>query len=251
MSYKNINGIKFHTQEMGKKGSPVIMLHGLFVGSMTTWFFTTAPFIKKKKRVMLYDLRGHGKTEKTPTGYNLDTMANDLEILTSNYTDQPVILIGHSYGALIALRFAQTYPNRVKQMVLVEAPLPPFQRTEVEDFLNKGHDYLIKALPETIQKFILFGSRKTKRLLHTLQFLKEESSLIDELCSEPPLLKQDISSVKTPTLCIYGTESKCLNDGHKLTAMLNNAEIKVLKGGHYLHLDNTKQLNQLILDFIE
>ncbi len=251
MSYINVNGIKFHTQQMGNKGSPLIMLHGLFVGSMTTWYFTTAPLLKKKYKVLLYDLRSHGKTEKVPSGYDLDTMVKDLESLTSVYNHEPITLIGHSYGALIALRYAQTNPNRVKRLVIVEAPLPPFNKTEIDDFLKKGHDYLLQVLPKPIQKVVLWGSRKTKRLVQTLYFLKDESTLINDMCSELPLTEESLSSVKVPTLCIYGTKSKCLDDGQRLKNMLPNADITILEGGHYLHLDNTKELNQSILDFIE
>ncbi len=251
MSFIQVNGIKFHVQQMGKKGPPVVMLHGLFIGSMTTWYFSTAPLLKKMHKVLLFDLRGHGKTEKAQSGYDLDTMAKDLESLTSYYYDQPVILIGHSYGALVALRFAQNHPYLVKRLVLVEAPLPPFKKTAVDEFLTKGTDYLIQALPEPIRKFLALGSRKTKRLLQTLYFLKEESTLIEDICSESPLTEASLSPIKSPALCIYGSTSTCLDDGNKLTNMLCNSELEVLEGGHYLHLDNPKQLNRLILDFIK
>ncbi|MGH7285457.1 MAG: alpha/beta fold hydrolase, partial [Polyangiaceae bacterium] len=60
MSLETRNGVALHVQRLGENGSPVVMLHGLFVGSMASWYFTAAPALAEKHRVLLYDLRGNG-----------------------------------------------------------------------------------------------------------------------------------------------------------------------------------------------
>src|SRR5262249_4217583 len=113
-------GLSFHVQVVGS-GPPLVMLHGLIIGSMTTWYFSAAPRLARTHRVTLYDLRGHGRSARPPSGYDLATMADDLDALL----DGPATLVGHSWGALVALRLALRRPERVNRLVLVEAPLPP------------------------------------------------------------------------------------------------------------------------------
>src|SRR5678815_1667967 len=52
------NGLQFHVQELGD-GRPVVMLHGLLIGSLASWYFTVAPALAPAHRCRLYDLRDH------------------------------------------------------------------------------------------------------------------------------------------------------------------------------------------------
>lgn len=251
MSYKKINGVNFHTQVLGQPGSPpLVMLHGLFVGSMASWFFTSGSILSNSYQVLLYDLRGHGRSEQVGSGYDLKTLAKDLDLLTAEYLTSPVTLIGHSYGGLIALHYAMNKPEQVQRLILVDTPLPPFTRTELNEFLKKDAKTKIKSLPGPIQLLFAQGGRRTNRFLQTLHFLKEESSLIDDVISEPPVTKKQLGSVNQPVLCVYGTKSKCLNDGHFLCQNLPNATLTELEGGHYIHLDAYEALNKCIIQFM-
>src|SRR5262245_51278412 len=127
-------GITFHTQELGTGDRPsAVMLHGLLLGTLAAWYFTAAPALARERRVLLYDLRGHGRSERTPTGYDVATMARDLSALAAAFDERPIDLVGHSFGALVALRFALDHPARVRRLVLVEAPLPPSRFPEMEE----------------------------------------------------------------------------------------------------------------------
>jgi len=125
----------------------VIMLHGLLVGNMTTWYWTAAPELAKSHRVILFDLRGHGLSQRAAKGYDVGRMTSDLESLVLRMTDEPVSMVGHSYGAVVALTFALRHPNRVEKLALVEAPLPPSSLTELDGFLGAGQDVMLDALP--------------------------------------------------------------------------------------------------------
>src|SRR5262249_25639953 len=99
--------VRFHTQELGAGERPsVVMLHGLLIGSLASWYFTAAPALAERRRVLLYDLRGHGRSERTADGYDVATMASDLAELAAPFDARPIDLVGHSFGALVALRFA-------------------------------------------------------------------------------------------------------------------------------------------------
>ena len=105
MSYLTAGGIAHHVQELGA-GPPVVMIHGLLLGSMASWYFTAAPALARRHRVRLYDLRGHGRSSIPATGYQLPSMAADLEALMSHLGMERVHLVGHSFGGRVALTSA-------------------------------------------------------------------------------------------------------------------------------------------------
>ena len=118
-------GMVVNAVELGG-GRPVVMIHGLLTGSSASWYFTCAPALAQQHRVLLYDLRGHGKSSRPEAGYDTATLAEDLDgLLDAMQIRGPVSVVGHSYGALVATRFALAHPERVDRLALVEAPLPP------------------------------------------------------------------------------------------------------------------------------
>lgn len=148
MPLVNANGIAHNAVELGA-GSPVVMLHGLLVGSSASWYFTSAPLLAQKHRLLLYDLRGHGRSAHAPSGYATRALARDLEALLAELGwNAPVALVGHSYGAVVALRYALAHPGRVSKLVLVEAPLPPTGLPELEGYVRLGAEHMAEALPE-------------------------------------------------------------------------------------------------------
>ena len=76
--------------------------------------------------VLLYDLRGHGKSERTPAGYRVVDMVADLAALLEalGLEDRPVDIVGNSYGGLVAVTFARLHPERTASLVLVDAHIP-------------------------------------------------------------------------------------------------------------------------------
>lgn len=116
------NGIKLHYQQVGQ-GPDMVMIHGL-TGNLAVWHLQIAPLLWDDFRMLTYDLRGHGYSDTPPTGYTADDMTNDLRLLLDSLEIDQAILVGHSFGADIALYFAYHYPERVKSVVAIEAALP-------------------------------------------------------------------------------------------------------------------------------
>ena len=248
MPFATHNGCRFHLQSLGS-GPAVVMLHGWLIDSMVSWLFTAAPLLARSHRVLLYDMRGHGRSQRVRTGYDIATQIGDLRALLADFSG-PVSLVGHSYGALVALKFALEEPERVGRLVLVEAPLPPFPKTLVEDLLGETPERLTQALPPTLQKILGQGDRRARRLLQSLQFLIMESTMIRDMQAEQRIEDQALLQIQCPVLCVYGDRSSCLEGGRRLFRTIPQAQLEVLPGGHYLHLEARAALSSLLEEFL-
>ena len=83
MSFLELNQVRFHVQELGPgaesgESTPAFMAHGLLVDNLASWYFGAAPRVARDRRVVLYDLRGHGRSEAVRSGYDVATGAADL-----------------------------------------------------------------------------------------------------------------------------------------------------------------------------
>src|SRR5262245_41521693 len=116
------NGLKLHYQRVGR-GPDLVMIHGL-TGNLAVWHLKIVPLLWDHFRILTYDLRGHGFSDVPPTGYSATSMAADLEQLLDALEIEQADIVGHSYGADTALYFASRCPERVRQVVVLEAALP-------------------------------------------------------------------------------------------------------------------------------
>jgi pimeloyl-ACP methyl ester carboxylesterase len=248
MPLMTINGTELHFQRMGQ-GPAVVMIHGLLLGNMASWYFSVASQLAARHEVLLYDLRGHGLSELSPAGYDLETMVDDLEILLESQGLAQVALIGHSYGAMIALQFALRHPDRVSRLVCIEAPLPLARGLEMDEFRNADPETMLSALPIELQKSLGTGSRQGRKLMARLNFLLNETNLLAQLRREPSPTPMPSVSYQNPALLIYGTRSKLVDVPQKLQRLLPQARLSWLEGGHYLPSEMPRELGRTIGEF--
>ncbi len=117
------NGINLHYISAGE-GPDVVLLHG-FLGNLAVWHLYMMPVLRREFKVLTYDLRGHGYSQVTPTGYTAKNMAEDLLGLLDALKINKCTLMGHSYGADICLYFALKHPDRVDKILALEPGLDP------------------------------------------------------------------------------------------------------------------------------
>jgi pimeloyl-ACP methyl ester carboxylesterase len=91
----------------------VVFVHGLVMDNLSSWYFTVAGAAAARADVVLYDLRGHGRSERPSSGYGLADMVLDLDaLLDALAIPGPVVLVGNSFGGLLALVFAIARTDR-------------------------------------------------------------------------------------------------------------------------------------------
>jgi pimeloyl-ACP methyl ester carboxylesterase len=244
-----VNGLQLHTEVIGD-GPPVALIHGLLIGNLAFWYFTAALALARSHRLLMYDLRGHGRSERTASGFDLATMTGDLAQLLDGFDAGPVALVGHSYGALIALRYALENPERVSRLVLVDAPLPPARFNEIVSFLQLDPAGMIDALPEPLQQSFFSGDRRAKRLLAAVEYLAAQTSLIRDVLAEPDVPDESLARIACDVLCIYGETSGCRPVGERLARVIPRARSIVLPGGHFFPLESPGLLADRLTEFL-
>ncbi len=111
--------ITLHYVQWGEQGKPIVCIHGLTANAFC--FQSYADELATDHRVIAYDLRGRGDSDKLEEGYSIPIHAADLSALIEELELERPILIGHSLGALIGLYFAAHYPDKLSKLVLVDA----------------------------------------------------------------------------------------------------------------------------------
>jgi len=130
------NGINFHYQQAGE-GPDVVLIHGV-TGDLSIWFLCEAMGVLGRSfRVTAYDLRGHGYSDVTRDGYTSADQARDVMAIMDALDIDRAMLLGHSFGAVIAMHAAVLYPDRTDALVLSDPCFPALRH--LEDVSRWGH----------------------------------------------------------------------------------------------------------------
>ena len=119
--FAQVNGIRLHYVKMGE-GPLLILLHGW----PQTWYewHKVMPVLATRFTVVAPDLRGLGLSEKTPTGYDKHTIANDIAALMKHLGERSAIVVGHDMGGKVAYVLSLLHPELVTKLILVDC-MPP------------------------------------------------------------------------------------------------------------------------------
>ena len=254
MPVATVNGVRVHTQTLGAAGSRVVLVHGLIIGSIASWYFSIGPILARNHRVLMYDLRGHGRSEATPSGYGVRAMAADLDhLVRRNAGSGPVCIVGHSYGGVVALRFALDHPGRVSRLVIVEAPLPVTTAEHVASFADATHDSLVEMMPPWQRDAFATAGRRSQRLSARAWHLTHDTTMVDEMLAEPDIADTELAALRTPTLLCYGSKTlpHIAATRDRLALLLPAATVLTIDAGHYVTREAPERLAAAIGEFID
>ena len=116
---------KVHYQQTGQ-GPDIVLIHGLSC-NIAFWWFHVAAHLAHSHRVTAIDLRGHGFSGMTETGYRAVDLAGDVAALLEHLDLRRTHVIGHSYGGAVSASLAAERPDLVAELTLADAWLPSLQ----------------------------------------------------------------------------------------------------------------------------
>ena len=252
------SGLKVHYQQVGE-GPDVVMVHGI-TGNLAVWHLHLVPALADRFRTLTYDLRGHGYSDTPPSGYSPDAMATDLiDLLDALDVERPVV-IGHSYGADIALYFAGRYPERVREVVAIESALPALDEIRSHDewigwsywgavLEQAGHRvpperrsdlrYLLRATIDLPKKWgPLKGLPRNPR-----PFLRliEETTLPEDYRRIGTLTLERVAAIETPVVLMYAEHSAFIDTFEYLRDHLPNVQPTLLPRTEWGHFGPLEQ----------
>ena len=119
--YAPINGLQIYYEIHGSGGTPLLLLHGGIVGSVT--FAPLLPGLSANRQVITIDLQGHGHTRDFDRPLREETMADDVAGVLAHMEVEQADLLGYSMGGGVALQTAFRHPKIVRKLVIVSATM--------------------------------------------------------------------------------------------------------------------------------
>ena len=212
-------GVKLAVRDFGGSGRDLLLVHGL--ASTSHIFDLMAPMLTDDFRVVAYDQRGHGKSSKPSSGYGFEAVAGDgAAVIGELHLVRPVVL-GHSWGANVALELATRHPGLVSGLVLLDggftamrdrmdwkttketlAP-PPMAGMRIEEYLSMLRGFMgaqLEVTPEVEEVFRSLmrvdGEGRIRPRLSRANHLRILHAMWEE---DPPGLLRE---VRVPTLVV-------------------------------------------------
>lgn len=234
-----VNNRGVHIQEMNTTAPETLLLvHGMF-SNLSLYYFNIAPILARHYHVLMYDLKSHGMSERIDSGYDLNSMTDDLLALLDSRNLSAVHLAGYSFGALIALKMATRFPEKVKKLAIIEAPDPNDDRTRniIDDYSKEFLEHYIENFTDTTR--MKMGSRQLERNHRRYEYLFHETSIKNDMLLERDFFSaKEIEEISQDTLLLYGADSNCLSAGTRLKNKIKSAAMHQLKGDHNIPIQD-------------
>ncbi|MFI1920614.1 alpha/beta fold hydrolase [Streptomyces sp. NPDC020377] len=238
MAMVDTGSVRLHVQRIGpRQGRPatatVVLVHGLLTDSLASYYFTVAPaFAAAGLDVVMYDLRGHGRSERPAAGYTLDDNIDDLEALLDRLgVTGPVHLVGNSYGGTIAFGYAARHPERAASVSLVESePATAAWAVKLGGILDRVMTQLAHHEPDAIAWITANRGHNTARLAKGAARLARETSLGRDIPASRVLTDERMAAVRCPVLGLYGADSDLAELAPWLRAVLPDCRTVVIPG---------------------
>jgi pimeloyl-ACP methyl ester carboxylesterase/tetratricopeptide (TPR) repeat protein len=189
-------------------GVPVILLHG-YTDSWRS-YERVLPHLPKSLRVLAVTQRGHGDSSKPDGDYDSRVFARDVAAFMDALAIDRAVIVGHSMGSTVAMRFAVDYPKRVRALVLEGAFMPRPANVEVRKFLDevaKLHDPIDPAFVRDFQKSTLAQPVPPEFFETVVSESMKVPARVWRAALQPYAtmdFSADLTNIAVPTLLVWG-----------------------------------------------
>lgn len=234
-------------------GPTVVLVHGL--GSTPAHWLPAARLLARRFRVVLVELPGHGASAM-PEPFSLADVTRALDAAIAAETDDPVVVVGHSVGGLVAAAHALERPERVRGLVLVETALRPQADAA-------ARAAALQALDQDYRDFVrtawaAFGRDSAQGALLAREVLAHDSTHIERWIRLA--LTVDLSaraaSLRVPVLALVAPHTWPHDEPWSVTAAALGysgvptlAVERIEPSGHFVPLDRPAEVARAIARF--
>ncbi|RAI03083.1 alpha/beta hydrolase [Acuticoccus sediminis] len=260
--------VKLNYMQVGT-GDDLVLLHGLGA-NLSFWYFGAARALAENRNVLMFDMRGHGRSSMPDHGYDLRTLAGDLAALLDHHGIERADIAGHSFGGIVALAFAILHPHRVKNLIIADSHVRGVQSaTRLRDWPHwptwravlEANGLEDPPSDDSIIDYKLLASlsqytgapgggsaggaraamaRPRKRIararemgekgLNRWQTLLANTSAGKDFEDETLIDPDKIGELSVPTLLMFGKLSHCLPSADGLLTLMPDARLVVVPG---------------------
>ena len=259
------NGINLYYEVHGE-GEPLLLIMGLSLNSKS--WFRTLPVLSEHFKVIVFDNRGTGLSDKPNSPYSIEQMAEDARCVLDAAGVDTAHVYGISMGGMIAQRLALKYPSRVRSLVL--GCTTSGGVNHVQPGADVSMLMLSRGSSVTTPEEMAWA---TTPILYSQSFIENQRELVAEDIQkriEIPVLpyayilqlqaclthdtSNEIEQITVPTLVIHGDEDRLVpyQNGLTLAEKIPNAEFLTIQGaGHIYVTEANDRVNERVLDFLK
>jgi non-heme chloroperoxidase len=267
---ENSTNIDLYYEDHGT-GKPVVLIHGWPLSS-GSWEKQVTALLDAGFRVITYDRRGFGNSSKPTSGYNYDTLAEDLNKLMLKLDLLNAVLVGFSMGGGEVARYIGTYGTERVGNAVFMAAVPPFllktsdNPAGVDSSVFEGIKQAIVAdRPAFISNFLsdfynvdVFGGKKVSdevvRLSWNVAAGASPNGTLDCVQAWLTDFREDLKRIDVPTLVVHGDDDRILPfaaTGKRIHEFVKGSRLVVIEGGpHGINWTHAEKVNRELLAFL-
>jgi len=264
--------IPLHVEDTGGAGRPVVLIHGWPL-SGAAWEKQIPALTAAGYRVLAYDRRGFGQSGKPDSGFDYDTLANDLADIIDQKNLTDVTLVGFSMGGGEVARYVAKHGESKLRSVVFASAVPPYlmkSEDNPEGPLTKAAAAEMEAgLRADRDSFFDDFTTKFFSAGPTLKVTEADRQKAIALCKQSDQtaalgcmkafgttdFRDDLTKVSVPTLVIHGDSDGIVpfeGSGKRTNAAIPGSELVVLTGApHGCNVSHADEFNAAIIDFLK
>jgi 3-oxoadipate enol-lactonase len=259
-SSATINGYEIAYSLHGDQNRPVVVLSHALATSMDIWAYQL-PLLAHRFRILLYDLRGHGRSAAPGDSYTMHELASDLAALLDYLKISRVTFVGLSIGGMVGQAFALRYPAKLSGLVLCSTGSRTEQQAKatIEERINKVRTEGLKGqVPATLTRW--FSAEFMEEAPATMAWVSDLilGTSVDGYTGCARALQgldftEALSEVQIKTLIIPGEHDLAFPErvSRAIQQKISGSDLVLLKGAAHLgNVERPQRFNEILLDFL-
>ncbi|KAA2245455.1 alpha/beta hydrolase [Chitinophaga agrisoli] len=264
------DSVALYVKKAGK-GTPCIFVHG-GPGAWSRSFEAMGGNNLERHLTMYYfDQRGCGRSQAAPNNdYSMDRMLADIESIRLLTGAEQVYIMGHSFGGILAFKYALKYPAHVRGLIMLNATLYIYNSLLSQiQFINlqlgthftvRDQDSLMsvftaakKALNEKGLEYTMLSDNKASiQKLDSIDSSPRNTAFARYAFSNRVYLQdftRETAALQTPVLVIGGTVDHNIGPEHYKLFKFPHQQVKIIPGGHVLYYEKNKEFTAAVWNF--